>query len=106
MKLNPNLPANAQAFGPIATFGAFGPGTTRYQTQAGRFIANRYEGEGFKTSALQSKAETGLWYCYATGTGLGLEGEGSTPENALADLCDRAEAMRAELVRVYELDTE
>lgn len=102
---NPNLPANAQTFGPISIFSfpALDSGRVRHQTRAGRFIANHYEGDKFTTPELKSKAETGLWYCYAQGTGLGLEGEGSTPENALADLCDRAEAMRAELVRVYGL---
>lgn len=100
---NPNLPANAQTFGPIAKFSGFGTDRLRFQAIAGRFVASRYEGEGFKTPELKGRAEIGLWYCRATGTGLGLEGEGNTPENALADLCDRAESMRAELVRVYGL---
>lgn len=101
MKLNPNLPAEAQAFGPIVSR-SLSTGTLRHQTTAGRYVANRYEGE-HRTPELQSKAATGLWYCYATGTGIGLEGEGTSPENALADLCDRAQAMRDELSRVYSL---
>ena len=98
---NPTPPANAQAFGPVQSL-ALGSSNMRRQTIAGRFVANQYEGD-FRSPDLQSKAETGLWYCYATGTGLGLEGEGSTPEKALANLRARAEEMRAELVRVYGL---
>lgn len=100
MKTDTNTQTSALQFSPVVLF-SFGPGLTRHQTRAGHFVANRYEGTGYKVPGLQSKAETGLWYCYAQGTGAGLEGEGVTPDAALADLRNRAADVRAELGRVY-----
>lgn len=74
----------------------------REQVKAGRFICNRYFGD-FIDSNLSGKAATGLWYCRATGTGLGLEGEGTTPQDAWQNLNERAREMRDELARVYEI---
>lgn len=76
---------------------------SRQQIQIGRFVCNRYEGQ-FQSPALQAKAETGMWYCYAQGTGLGIEGEGRTPEYAIRDTKKRATQMREELTRVYDLN--
>lgn len=78
------------------------PSGLREQVKAGRFICSRYFGD-FEMPDLQSKAATGLWYCRATGTGLGLEGEGATPQDAWQNLNERAREMRDELARVYEI---
>jgi hypothetical protein len=71
------------------------------QVTAGRFICNRYFGD-FIDRNLSGRAATGLWYCRATGTGLGLEGEGATPQAAWDNLNERAREMRDEISRVYE----
>ena len=68
----------------------------------GRFSCSRYIGE-FTVPSLQSKAELGLWYARATGTGLGIEGEGATPELAVEDCRMRARAQVEELKSVYSV---
>lgn len=78
----------------------FGKTGSKDQVQIGRFVCNRYRGT-FRTSALQTLADLGLWYARATGSGSKLVGEGDTPERAVADLRSRAAAEVAELTRVF-----
>ena len=77
-----------------------GPTGSKDQVAIGRFVCDRYRGV-FRTSALQIRADLGLWYARALGTGSKLEGEGSTPEAAVADLRSRAAHEVAELTRVF-----
>jgi hypothetical protein len=70
------------------------------QRRYGRFVVNRYYGI-FGTLKLQARADTGSWFAYAMGTGLDIEGEGETPELAIADMKHRAKAMADEIIRVY-----
>lgn len=73
---------------------------SKEQVLIGRFVCDRYAGE-FQVATLQAKADTGLWYARAQGTGIGLEGEGASPEGAVFDLRKRAADLRAEIDRVY-----
>ena len=67
-----------------------------------RFVSFRYEGS-FISERRKEKAESGLWYAIASGTGLGIEGEGHTPEESIKDLKYRAQAMVNEINSVYGL---
>jgi hypothetical protein len=73
-----------------------GLGGTLTQCRRGRFVANLYQGK-FYSESLHDKAGTGLWYARCTGTGIKLEGEGATPDEAYADLRHRAREMRDEI---------
>ena len=73
-----------------------------YVVRTGRFVAKQYIGT-FVNASLQVKADTGLWYAFATGTGLKIEGEGATSADAFRDLRQRAHALRNEITQVYEL---
>jgi len=60
-----------------------GSGTMDYECK-GTVYAKRYHGE-FGIDALQSKAETGLWYSGIQGNPFAMEGSGSTPQVAISD---------------------
>jgi hypothetical protein len=78
----------------------FSPIAHKVQRRIGRFVCDRYYGI-FTRSDLQTRVDLGLWYARAMGTGLGITGEGATPELAIADMKARAEAQGEELIRVY-----
>ena len=69
----------------------------------------RYVGK-FTVSALQDKAETGLWYTLIQGNPHAIEGEGETPKAAIQDSINRtnsriAEMQQAVLCLTASLDT-
>ena len=68
----------------------------------GRFVSKQYEGE-FAVEELQWKAGTRLWYTTATGfpVYVGLEGEGSTPAESLADLKARARDLAEKIALTF-----
>jgi hypothetical protein len=78
----------------------FGKTGLRDHVQIGRFVCNRYRGM-FRTPTLQTRADLGLWYASALGSGSNLVGEGDTPGRAVANLRSRAAAEVAELTRVF-----
>ena len=78
----------------------FGKTGSKDQVQIGRFVCDRYRGM-FRTPALQTRADLGLWYASALGSSSNLVGEGDTPEHAVADLRSRAAAEVAKLTRVF-----
>ncbi len=77
--------------------------SSKDNTFTGRFSIDRYHGAFPHSPALQARANLGYWYARAVGSPCELEGEGSTPEGALADLLKRAAEMRDEITRVYSL---
>lgn len=84
----------------------FGKNSQREITQSGRFYAVRYHGQ-FSTLAMQTRAATGFWYCYATGIPASVAqmatGEGSTPEKAFADMQRKARDIRDNLTLAFQL---
>lgn len=78
----------------------FSPIAHKVQKRIGRFVCDRYYGV-FIDPVFQSRADLGNWYARAMGTGLGIVGEGLTPEAAIADMKARAKAQGEELLRVY-----
>ena len=77
-----------------------GPNGLKDQVIIGRFVCDRYRGV-FRTAALQARADLGLWYARALGTGFQWEREGETPEKAVAALRLFAAQQQAEIQRVF-----
>jgi hypothetical protein len=67
------------------------------QVSFGKVICDQYFGKGFHVSGLQTQADLGLWYTSVWGNPHAIQGEGATPELAIADSILRTESRMAEM---------
>jgi hypothetical protein len=63
----------------------------------GKVTCDQYFGKTFNVPSLQIQADLGLWYTSVWGNPHAIQGEGATPELAIADSILRTQSRMAEM---------